>query len=329
MDPKERAEHFRRVEERRRARLQRPSGDIFYELPAPGSKRRSVMRDDAARAALVADEAVANGWTDPPIGAQAGTLAEDEDAGEDTLFSVAAKNRPISDNLAKLVKDALREAALKVFEHAGPDLLSLSHRGILSLILDPHVTSVHDRKLVPPYFLREHKDKVVWDHFLLVWEEGVVLLLKEAKRMTASSGRAETRSTRSIRILTSVTAPPRDKSRLIMPEPSLAEVLHGVGDENTPEPSNEDDEQPPLHPAESELAHYIGALSVRQIAHKITKRCFLGGPDRDPTCLCCRSWRRSICASQPPLRRLSGCFRSPVRPTDHGVRALHLTKWLP
>ena len=75
---------------------------------------------------------VANGWTDPLIGAQAGTLAEDEDAGEDTLFSVAAKNRPISDNLAKLVKDALREAALKGFEHAGPDLLSLSHRGILS-----------------------------------------------------------------------------------------------------------------------------------------------------------------------------------------------------
>lgn len=265
MSPAQLLNHVRLVEERRQKRLERPAGDVM-ELPEPGSKRASSMRDATTLAALAVVEADDDLAQPPALNPEAtGDPVNDmDDASEpsrDVMFSVDPADSEVGDRVVNLTRKAIRRAAFKVFEHAGSDLLALHPRGVLSLILDPHVTSVEDGALVPPYFLRKHRDRKVAEHFLHVWEEGVKLLVEEVRQLVPPTPIHQTRSSvpsSSVK----VSAPLREKSRLLQTEDALQQLLTGSTEVSTPEPeSTSAIEQPPQHPADVELTHYIKMLS--------------------------------------------------------------------
>ncbi len=165
------------------------------ELSEPVSKRASSL-SLLSLAIMEADDDLAQ----PPalnpgaIGAPANDLNDASEPSRDVMFSIDPTDSEIGDRVVNLTREAIRRAAFKVFEHAGSDLLALHPRGVLSLILDPHVTSVEDGSLVPPCFLCKHRNRRVAEHFLHVWEEGVKLLLEEVRRLVRPTSIHPTRS---------------------------------------------------------------------------------------------------------------------------------------
>jgi hypothetical protein len=139
-------------------------------------------------------------------------------------------------------------------------LLGPHPRGILSLILDPHVTSVENGALVPPYFLRKHDNRQVAEHFLHVGKEGVKLLLEEVRQLVPPTPIHPTRS--SVESSSVNISALRGRNLVYYKtEDVLQQLLTGSTEASTPEPEpTSATEPPPQHPADVELTHYQDAL---------------------------------------------------------------------